>query len=107
MSNIPLKGWPSDVIKTIFGWLFNTIDEQEIVAFYIGRTNDITSAKKRYGCDEIFTLYETDNADNAIDVEDALIKIFSTHPKCDNDFEDDEDKVSDEYLNYVYVAVWY
>jgi hypothetical protein len=78
----------------------------QIEEFYLGRANDLTTAKSRHKCDEIIPLYETSSADNAIEVENDLIKSFRTHRKCNNDATHGGGGASDEYINYVYIATW-
>lgn len=105
--NLPIKGRTTDVIGTLEMLISDLIEEPDIDMFYIGRTNDIINSKYRHGCDEIFPLYETSSANNAMDIEDYLIKIFLNHHKCDNGNDHSGGGVSDEYVNYVYIAVWY
>lgn len=107
MYSLPIKGWPRDVIRPLGNEVSDIIEDQEVEEFYIGRTNDLTAAKSRHGCDEIIALYETDNADYAIDVENVLIETFISDPKCSNTVPHGGGGVSDEYINYVYIALWY
>lgn len=107
MFDLPIKGWPTDVIPVLLNIISQSIKRREVKEFYIGRTNDCTATKSRHGCDEIFSLYETNSADNAINVEDTLIRTFIGNLKCSNDNNHGGGGASDEYINYVYLACWY
>lgn len=107
MSDLPIKGWPTDAIGILEDSISDFIEKRVVGEFYIGRTNDLTAARSRHNCDKIFTLYETNSTDNAIEVEDTLIKTFFDHPKCSNVIDHGGGGASDEYINYVYIAVWY
>jgi hypothetical protein len=62
--------------------------------------------QSRHGCDDILELYHTDSKENAMDVEDALVKTFHRHPKCNNDAKHGGRGISDYFINYVYIAIW-
>lgn len=102
----PLKGWPRDVISVLQREVGDFIKETEIVEFYLGRTNNLGATQSRHGCDSILDLYQTDSVENAIDVEDALVKSFHNHPRCSNDARHSGGGASDGYVNYVYIAIW-
>lgn len=76
MIDLPLTGWPKDVICPLVNIIASFVNQREIRLFYIGRSNNITETKSRHGYDNIVVLYRTDSADNAIAVEDILIKKF-------------------------------
>jgi hypothetical protein len=107
MNSLPIKGWPVDVLPMLSNIISEYIKKPEVNEFYIGRTNNLDASKSRHSCDEIFELYETKSADNAIEVEDILIKTFFDHPKCSNDVDHSGGGASDDYINYVYIAVWF
>lgn len=107
MSHFPIKGWPADVVNNLNNLISDIIRRREIKEFYIGRTNDCNATQSRHGCDEIFALYETNSSENAITVEDTLIRKFIGHPKCNNDNSHGGGGVSSEYIYYVYLACWY
>lgn len=104
--DFPLKGWPAYVIPVLKREVADLVRDPEIEEFYIGRTDNLTTSKSRHGCDEILALYETDSAENAMDVEDALIKAFYQHSKCSNGVDHSGGGASDYYINYVYIAIW-
>lgn len=107
MCKLPIKGWPSDVIEILESVILDIVQTPKVVEFYIGRTDNIPATKSRHNCEEIYPLYETDSADHAIEVEDALIKGFFSHSKCCNDVDHGGGGASDYYLNYVYIALWF
>lgn len=107
MDKLPIKGRPADVIGILQSVILGIIQKPKVEEFYIGRTDNITATKSRHDCDAIYALYETSSADNAIEVEDALIKAFFDHAKCSNDVDHGGGGASDYYVNYVYIAVWY
>ena len=107
MIKLPIKGWPADVLDPLVDMISEVVEEDQIDEFYIGRTNDLVATRSRHRADEVHSLYQTDSADNAIDVEDKLIKTFKDHPKCSNDSEHGGGGASDDFVNYVYLAVWY
>lgn len=104
--NLPLTGWPMIVIEPLHQIVSMNIRRRVFDEFYIGRTVDIMATRCRHGCDAIFPLYETTSAGNAMAVEDALIKLLNGHPKCSNDNQHCGGGVSDDYINYVYLALW-
>lgn len=107
MFHFPIKGWPADVLTDLANCISQFIRRREVKEFYIGRTNDCDKTKSRHGCDEIFPMYETESPDNAIYVEDSMIRTFIEHPKCNNANNHGGGGASDEYINYVYLACWY
>lgn len=107
MFDLPIKGWPTDVIPALLDIISQSIKRREVKEFYIGRTNDCSATKSRHGSDKIFPLYETNSTNHAIDVGNTLIKTFIDHSKCSNDNNHGGGGASDEYINYVYLACWY
>ncbi len=101
-----LTGWPNDAIPELYGRISNLSRDVRVKEFYIGRTNDLEASKRRHGCDRILPCYETTSVDHAVEVEDNLIKTFFNHRKCSNDSTHGGGGASDEFVNYVYVAVW-
>ncbi|MBI4823834.1 MAG: hypothetical protein HY805_06355 [Nitrospirae bacterium] len=75
--------------------------------FKIGRSVDLSQRKSAHGCDEIIPLYETSSSENAIEVEDGLIKHFINHQKRSNDSPHGGGGTSDGYINYTYIALWF
>ena len=107
MVSLPIKGWPAEVVDVLADIISDIIAPPEVEEFYIGRTNNLSATRSRHDCDEIFGIYETDSVDNAIEVENALIKIFVTHPKCSNNSDHGGGGASDDYINGAYIALWY
>jgi hypothetical protein len=104
--DFPLKGWPSSVIPVLLREVTDFVEESEIEWFYIGRTDNLAATQSRHGCHDILDLYQTDSVENAMDVEDALIKAFHNHPKSTNDAKHSGGGTQEYYINYVYVAIW-
>jgi hypothetical protein len=102
----PLKGWPKDIIPVLIREVSSLVRLPEIEEFYIGRTDNLAASKSRHGSHDIIGLYETDSADNAMDVEDALIKAFYAHPKCSNEMDHSGGGATDYFVNCVYIAIW-
>ncbi|MGB6648158.1 MAG: hypothetical protein WBG01_06435 [Bacteroidota bacterium] len=103
----PLKGRPDEVLEDLEQIVLEAIERDEIVLFYIGRSVDLDATQENHGSDEIIPLYETESADNAIEVEDSLLKAFYNHPKCENESAHGEGGISLEAVSYVYAAIWY
>lgn len=101
-----ITGWPGDVIQKLKQRVRYIVSKNEVVEFYIGRTNDLATTLSRHACDEIVPIYKSTSVDNISEVEDELIKTFIYHPKCSNDAEHSGGGISEGYINYVYVAVW-
>jgi len=103
----PLKGRPDEVLDDLEQIILEAIERDEISQFYIGRSVDLDATQERHGSDEIIPLYEPENDDNAIEVEDSLLKTFYNHPKCENEIEHGDGGISKEFVSCVYVAIWY
>ncbi len=101
-----LTGWPKDVVSELYGYISDLSTNARIKEFYIGRTNNLDTRKSAHECDHILPVYETESVDHAVEVEDTLIKKFYNQNKCLNDNPHGGGGASDEYVNYVYVAVW-
>ncbi len=108
MSDFPLKGWPADVIPNLKrNYVPPIIGIRKLREFYIGRTDNLAATRSRHDADDIIPLYETDSADNAIEVEEALIQAFYDYVKCSNENDHAGGGASDSFVNYVYIAMWY
>ncbi len=107
MGELPLKGWPYQVLDELESIVRGIANHYNVAEFYIGRTNDIVTTKSRHGCEQIITIYETDSLINAEEVEDTLINEFLNHSKNSNDQEHSGGGTSKGYINFVYVALWY
>jgi hypothetical protein len=103
----PLKGRPDEVIDDLEQIILEAIERDEIGQFYIGRSVDLAATQEHHGSDEIIPLYAPESADNAIEVEDSLLKTFYNHPKCENESEHGDGGISPEFVSYVYLAIWY
>ncbi len=104
---MPLRGWPSSEMSKLKARVRGISRRRAVSAFYIGRTVDLDATYHRHGCDDILPVYETASIGHASEVETELIRTFISHPKCDNDATHAGGGVSEEYVYYVYVAVWY
>ncbi len=101
-----LTGWPGDVLPKLFKKVDLIADNNKVYKFYIGRSVDVDKRKSAHACDEIVAIYSTDSINNAIVVEETLIRGFINHKKCNNEAEDGRGNFSDDG-SYVYVAIWY
>ena len=102
-----VTGWPNNEMEKLKRKVRYIANKTEVKEFYIGRTKDLTATSNRHGCDEIVPIYQSDSVANILEVEYELIKTFIDHPKCSNDADNSGGNISEEYVNYVYVAVWY
>ena len=103
----PLKGRPDEVLDDLEQLILEAIERDDISQFYIGRSADLDSTQERHGSDEIIPLYQPESVENAIEVEEALLKTFYNHPKCENESEHGDGGIILEFVSYVYVAIWY
>lgn len=103
---LPLTGYPSQVLGKLKKVVKIISDLKIIETFYIGRTNNLQSTKSRHGCDDICAIYKTESSEHSLDIEDYLIKAYYNHPKIDNDMTHSGGNISDEYVIYVYIAIW-
>jgi hypothetical protein len=103
----PLKGRPDEVLDDLEQIILEAIERDEISQFYIGRSIDLDATQERHGSDEIIALYESESADNAVEVEDSLLKTFYNHPKCENESDHDDGSIFQEFVSYVYAAIWH
>jgi hypothetical protein len=102
----PLKGKPDEVLDDLEQVILEAIEQDEISQFYIGRSIDLEATQERHGSDEIIPLYESESADDAVEVEDSLLKTFYNHPKCENENDHDDGSIFLEFVIYVYAAIW-
>ncbi len=107
MARYPISGWPEEVIEQLATEIHRLTGNHRVNEFYIGRTNDLTATRSRHDADEVIALYQTESVENAITVEDGLIDLFYDNVKCSNEHDHGGGGASDEFINYVYVAVWY
>ena len=80
-------GWPQDVIPKLFGVVNSEISRKYVKGFYIGRTTDPKRRYDEHGCNMMVLLYKTDSDENAMTIEENLIKRFTSHDKCRNEAE--------------------
>ncbi len=103
----PLTGRPDEVIDDLEQIILEAIEQDDIVLFYIGRSVDLDATQEHHGSDEIISLYKPESADDAVEVEDSLLKTFYNHPKCENESEHGDRGISPEFVSCVYLAIWY
>ena len=103
----PLKGSPVEVLDDLEQIILEAIERDDISQFYIGRSADLNAAQELHGSDEIIPLYQPESADDAIEVEESLLKTFYNHPKCENESEHGDAGIVLEFVSYVYAAIWY
>ena len=107
MEKEPITGNPGQVLTELAKWISAIINDNSVKEFYIGRTVDLNKRQSDHGCDKIKPIYKTDSTNNAIIVENNLIKKFYVNSKCSNESEHGGGGISEEYVSYVYVAIWY
>lgn len=100
-------GWPKDVFPMLVQLVNSIVNQKSVKEFYIGRGRDPSERKSYHSSDDIFAIYFTDSVDNSIAIESALIDTFYDHQKCNNKAQHGGGGVSEEYGNYVYVAIWF
>lgn len=105
--NLPLTGWPDDIYPQLKKNVRLIVNDEGVKKFYIGRSVDPSQRASEHGCDEIISLYYSDSVDNAKKVESYLIENFYYHPKCVNEAPHSGGGTSEEYGNYVYLAIWW
>lgn len=99
-------GWPNNIMVILKRKVRYIVDKVEVKEFYIGRTNDLKATLNRHRCNEIVPIYQSDSIPNICVVEDELINTFISYSKCSNDADNSKGNISEEYVNYVYVAIW-
>ena len=92
----PITGWPKDVFPMLVQLVNSIVNQKSVKEFYIGRGRDPSERKSYHG-----------SVDNSIAIESALIDTFYNHQKCNNKAQHGGGGVSEEYGNYVYVAIWF
>ncbi len=107
MEKEPITGNPSIVLPELAKWISAIVNDNSVKEFYIGRTVDLDKRQSDHGCHKIKPIYKTDSTNNAITIEDDLIKRFYNSLKCSNESDHGGGGTSEEYVNYVYVALWY
>lgn len=102
----PLNGRPDDVLDDLEQMILEAIERDDVSQFYIGCTTDLKAAQEHHGSDEVIPLYESAYADKSMEVGESLLKTFYNHPKCENESERGDWRLSPEGLSYVYTAIW-
>lgn len=102
----PMKGRPADVLDDLEQIILEAIERDDISQFYIGCSMDLKAAQERHGSDEVIPLYEASSGDLSVEVAESLLKTFYNHPKCENESEHSERRLSPSGLSYVYAAIW-
>lgn len=107
MSNLPIRGWPEQVIIKLKDLVSRMITRDEVKGFSFGWTHDPMNIKAALRPDDLVVVYQTERRDHAHDVRECLAIIFSANPK----FIDDTHLCGDTTINgpdiFVYIAIWY
>jgi len=101
-----LKGWPRDVLAPARRTVAHLAGLRQIDRFYIGRGVDPEKRRSAHRAHAVVPIYETDSVENAMQVEEFLNARFFNHAKNDNASWDARGGTSQDYVNYVYVALW-
>ncbi len=80
-TSLPMMGDPSEVLPELKRIISAWVDKADIGRFYIGRSTDPNARANAHNCDAYIVLYETNKVEDAMAVEDKLIKMFFKHPK--------------------------
>lgn len=107
MNAILFTGTPNAVIDRVYDFVKTISKDKDICEFYVGRTNNLNATSSRHRCEAIVPIYKTDSIRYAASVENTLIQYFHSHHKCNNDACHSGGGWSGEYVNYVYVALWF
>jgi hypothetical protein len=84
-------------------------NRDDVERFLMGTTVDLVRCRKALRAGEIVSLHEADTPEEAVEVEDALLARFGSHPKCSNegDPEPDTDTLDGSGVLSVFVAIWW
>ena len=105
--NLPITGIPDNVFAPLYDYVNQVSKNRNVAEFYLGRTNDLVATRSRHGCEMIIPMYQTSSTRNACVIEDVLIKSFYAHRKNSNHAAHSGGCSSEDYINYVYVALWF
>ena len=100
-------GKPDDAYNAVKNAVLGFAKRTNVKEFYIGRTVDTAATRSRHGAEEVVPLYETDSLAHAQDIEDWLINDFIDHPKNSNEAEHSGGGTSEDYRQFVYIALWF
>ena len=110
---LPVSGWPSQVARTLWRYVSETINNGDVKHFKIGRSIDVEKRFSEYARqysadppDGYVVLYQTKSPTHAKEVQEELLWQFSNHPKCLNDTIHSAGGESTLYVQYVYVLIW-
>ena len=106
-SFVPVSGWPIQRIDDVIDLVKVIASDRRVKRFYIGRGVDLNDRRSKHDADHILATYETDSREHAMQIEEMLIPRFYEHPKNVNTALDARGGSSDEWVNYVYVAIWW
>ena len=105
--DVTTSGLPEEVLEGVIGIANAVAEDWEAERFLIGNTRDLEEARLALQTDRIIALYETDNPENAIALEEALVLVYRHHPKYAGDLDGHNPDASNGVTNFVYVALWY
>ena len=101
-------GWPdANLLDSVLAEILDFVDQDQVDTFYVGHTNDLVATRSRHNAADIFPVYQTESVDSVLDVEGLMIDQTFGHEKSENDAADERGGVSEGFVNYVYVAVWW
>jgi hypothetical protein len=96
-------------LKEICGRVSDVAERADVEEFVVGATANVAKCRSRLGAEDVVPIYEADCAEDASEVESALIEHFAAHPRCGNEpqHEYDDSHLADDEVISVYVAVWW
>jgi hypothetical protein len=102
-----MRGWPAEVMGALETLTAELVEESRVKSFYLGHTNDVTLTRSKLDCDDIVLLYETNNLDHAVQVREMLMDTYAGHEKQSKNIHSARDMISEDYVCYVYIALWH
>jgi hypothetical protein len=100
---------PRTDVEKVCKRMAEVANREDIARFLIGTTVDLARCRNALRAEDIVALHEADTPEEAIEVEDALLARFASHPKCSNEgeTEPDTDTLDGSGVLAVFVAVWW
>jgi hypothetical protein len=100
---------PRTDLANIYARVQSVAERDDVEEFAIGTTLDLARTQAALRAEDIVSIYEADAAEDAADVEEALLAHFSTHAKCASEdaYEPDTSTLGGDSVLSVFVAIWW
>jgi hypothetical protein len=105
MGPIPYKGLPENVLPGLTSLVSELVNDPPVSAFCIGLSAHLSAVREKHGCQQVFAIYESENAHETVLVEDELEKALNGHRKYYGDVEYNAEDAR-AHACCVYLAVW-